>query len=305
MATRNDGYGTIHRHAMYDLLAQVTEITAGKSHHGANSKPDHRGQNLLLKEILNPSINHDYFTEDDFLKYSTIWIRRNYESNYNMSVVNVTSPAQHFHVLRRQIHRPFVKPLILLTSKWLHHHTFCKSNLHEMGPGTWFRRLITEKSRANNMATQQGGRKKFPLADHVNKIIFCSGKIYYELYHARTRKMKHASTALERTTASQISLVRLEQLAPFPMDRVAFAVNNHPTADVVWCQEEPKNQGAWSFVQPRFKTALAYFYRGRPYMNDVPAVLQYVGRPVSATTAGGSFSEHVKEQRDLIERALE
>ena len=87
------------------------------------------------------------------------------------------------------------------------------------------------------------------------------------------------------------------------MDRVASAVNNFPLAEVVWVQEEPKNQGAWSFVQPRFKTAMRAFYRG-PEGTMAPEIT-YVGRPVSATTAGGSFRDHVKEQRDLVRRALD
>lgn len=161
-----------------------------------------------------------------------------------MSVVNVTSPAQYFHVLRRQIHRPFVKPLVLLTSKWLHHHNHCRSLLNDMGPGTWFRRIITEKSRANNL--QKNSKLSFVLDEkNVDKIIFCSGKIYYELYHARTRKKKSGKTQRERESATRVTLVRLEQLAPFPMDRIASAVNNYPNATCVWVQEEPKNQGAW------------------------------------------------------------
>lgn len=308
-ATRSDGYGTISRNQMHDLLSQVNEIVKNTSNNGgvihggaSSSIPDKRGQTLLLKEILSSSKSKKVFNEDDFLKYSTTWIRRNYESNYNMSVVNVTSPAQHFHVLRRQIHRPFVKPLILLTSKWLHYHSFCKSNLNDIGPGTWFHRIITEKSLANNLATQKKRGIKFPLVDDANvkKVVFCSGKIYYELYHARNRKLK-SNDSNERKEAKEVSLVRLEQLAPFPMDLVASAVNDFPNAEIAWVQEEPKNQGAWTYVQPRFHTALRYFYRGS--RRTFPK-LEYFGRPVSATTAGGSFREHIDEQRDIIERAL-
>jgi 2-oxoglutarate dehydrogenase E1 component len=304
-ATRSDGYGVLHRNEMYDLLAHVNDIVREEMYDLTASKisrPDHRGQTLLMKEILNPGNSQTNFTEDDFLKYAITWIRRNYEQHYNMSVVNATSPAQLFHVLRRQIHRPFVKPLVLLTGKWLHHHAYCRSNISDMGPGTWFRRIITEKSRANNMQTNS--KSMFPLNEKaVKKIIFCSGKFYYELFHARTRKWKHAETERERRAATEITLVRLEQLAPFPMDRVASAVNNFPEADVVWAQEEPKNQGAWSYVQPRFATSMRCFYRGP--LDQTPPAMKYVGRDVSATTAGGSFREHVKEQRDVIERALE
>ena len=197
-----------------------------------------------------------------------------------------------------------------MTGKWLHHHHYCKSSLLDMGPGTWFRRTIAEKSRANNM--QDNKKSMFPLdekgTNEQGRIILCSGKIYYELYHARTRKFKHGKSAKERSDATKITIVRLEQLAPFPMDRVASAINNYPNAQVVWVQEEPKNQGAWTYIQPRFQTSMKYFYRGGAG-NDgddkTLPVIRYVGREVSATTAGGSFREHVKEQRDIIERALE
>jgi len=166
--------------------------------------------------------------------------------------------------------------------------------------GTWFRRIITEKSRANNMVTQAKKGKTFVLDTNVTKVILCSGKIYYELYHARNRKLKSKHSA-ERSNAKKITIVRLEQLAPFPMDRVASAVNNFPGAEVAWVQEEPKNQGAYSYIIPRFQTSMKYFYRGTE--GDLP-LLKYIGRPVSATTAGGSFRLHGNEQRDLIERAL-
>ena len=311
-ATRSDGYGLLRRNEMYDLLASVTEdiLFTNNNNNNKSSVPDRRGQTLLMKEILNPANNLNAFTENDFIKYSITWIRRNYEQHYNMSVVNATSPAQLFHVLRRQIHRPFVKPLVLMTGKWLHHHHYCKSSLLDMGPGTWFRRTIAEKSRANNM--QDNKKSMFPLdekgTNEQGRIILCSGKIYYELYHARTRKSKHGKSAKERSDATKITIVRLEQLAPFPMDRVASAINNYPNAQVVWVQEEPKNQGAWTYIQPRFQTSMKYFYRGGAG-NDgddkTLPVIRYVGREVSATTAGGSFREHVKEQRDIIERALE
>ena len=154
------------------------------------------------------------------------------------------------------------------------------------------------------MVTQDKKGKTFELDTNVTKVILCSGKIYYELYHARNRKLK-AKHSAERSNAKKITIVRLEQLAPFPMDRVASAVNNFPGAEVAWVQEEPKNQGAYSYIVPRFQTSMKYFYRGTEggTEGDLP-LLKYIGRPVSATTAGGSFRLHGNEQRDLIERAL-
>jgi 2-oxoglutarate dehydrogenase E1 component len=264
-----------------------------------------RSDLLLMNEIADPAAATagQRFSCDDYIKYATTWIRRHYEQNYNLSVCNTTTPAQYFHVLRRQVHRPFVKPLVLCTGKWLQHHAACTSRLEDMGPGTWFRRIISEKSRANNLQNQK--RTSFEIAprDEIERIIICSGKVFYELYHARSHQARAGETERARQNARKITLVRLEQLAPFPMDRVASAVNNFPLAEVMWVQEEPKNQGAWSFVQPRFKTAMSAYYRGPA--GAPPPEISYVGRPVSATTAGGSFRDHVKEQREVVRRALD
>ena len=313
-----NGSGYIDRSQLYELLMDHDSGTRSKlplasqlnrgtaaSFDGNEAHRTKRSQLLLMNEIADPTTATagQRFSCDDYIKYATTWIRRHYEQNYNMSVCNTTTPAQYFHVLRRQVHRPFVKPLVLCTGKWLQHHAACTSRLEDMGPGTWFRRIISEKSRAHNLQSQK--RTSFEIAprEEIARIIICSGKVFYELYHARSHQARAGESEQVRQNARKITLVRLEQLAPFPMDRVASAVNNFPLAEVVWVQEEPKNQGAWSFVQPRFKTAMRAFYRG-PEGTMAPEIT-YVGRPVSATTAGGSFRDHVKEQRDLVRRALD
>ena len=170
-----------------------------------------------------------------------------------------------------------------------------------MGPNTWFRRIITEKSRGHNLQREKRTSFEIVSPDEVKRVIICSGKIFYELYHARSFQARSGDTERARQNARKITIVRLEQLAPFPMDRLASAVNSFPLAEVVWVQEEPKNQGAWSFVQPRFKTAMRAYYRG-PAGKPAPEIAY--GNPASASTAGGSFRDHVKEQRDLVQRAL-
>ena len=313
--TNSDGF--VDRDELYGLLLEGArsrmERAPGPAAAAAGAEGD-RGHMLLMNEIANPMLRDggadggaarpQRFSCEDYIKYTTTWIRRNYETQYNMSVVNVTTPAQYFHVLRRQIHRPFVKPLVLASPKWLHHHAPARSRLSDMGPGTWFRRIISEKSRANNVQVNPRLRFQLAPAEDVRRLIICSGKVFYELYRARTAKAQGGKTEQERRDARLTSLVRLEQLAPFPMDRVASAVNGFPGAEVVGVQEEPKNQGAWSFVQPRFATAMRYFYRG-PGDGAEPPTIAFLGRPVSATTAGGSFRDHAREQQDLIRRALD
>ena len=309
--------GYIDRTQLYELLmdqdpvshmpSPSSELTMASlaSFDGNEAHHQKRSLLLLMNEITDPATATagQRFSCDDYIKYASTWIRRHYEENYNVSVCNTTTPAQYFHVLRRQVHRPFVKPLVLFTGKWLQHHAACTSRLEDMGPGTWFRRIISEKSRAHNL--QNIKRTSFEIAppDKIERIIICSGKIFYELYHARSYQASSGESERLRQNARKVTLVRLEQLAPFPMDRVASAVNSFPLAEVFWVQEEPKNQGAWSFVQPRFKTAMKAYYRG-PVGASAPEI-KYIGRPVSATTAGGSFRDHVKEQRDLVRRALD
>ncbi|XP_062508583.1 2-oxoglutarate dehydrogenase complex component E1-like [Corticium candelabrum] len=187
----------------------------------------------------------------------------------NWIVSNCTTPANYFHVLRRQLAFPFRKPLIIMTPKSLLRLPEARSSFDDMTPGTFFKRVIPDGS--------------IPCDDDVKKLLFCSGKVYYELLKAKKT----------RGHGSHIAIVRVEQLSPFPFDLVILEAKKYPNADIVWAQEEPKNMGAWTYVQPRLATALAGTRR-----------VTYAGRPPSAATATGNKKHHLEEQKRLIDLAL-
>ncbi len=191
----------------------------------------------------------------------------------NWQVIVPTTPANYFHALRRQMRRPFRKPLIVMTPKSLLRNKECVSTLGDFGPGSSFRRILVETD---------------PLTDaaKVRRVVLCSGKVYFDLV-AERRKRK----------IDDIAILRIEQLYPFPISRLAVRLSQYPNAEVVWCQEEPQNMGAWHFVDRRIDRALG--------MIDVKAKRPtYVGRPESASPATGSARTHLKEQTDLVDRAL-
>lgn len=194
----------------------------------------------------------------------------------NWQVVNCSTPANYFHVLRRQIHRDFRKPLIIATPKNLLREKRCTSTLEEMGKGTRFLRVIRE----TNPAIEGN-------PEGVRKLLFCTGKLYYELVEER-----------EKRNISDIAIVRIEQLAPFPWDKVAREAARYNKAEIVWVQEEPKNMGAWSFVQPRIATATRT-------LNNLEKRPVYAGRKPSAAVATGLGARaHNAEQLSLIQSAF-
>ncbi len=188
----------------------------------------------------------------------------------NWQVVVPTTPANYFHALRRQVRRSFRKPLVVMTPKSLLRHKECVSTLADFGPGTSFKRILAETD---------------PLTDDikVRRVILCSGKVYFDLV-AERRKRK----------IDDIAILRIEQLYPFPFSRLGVRLSQYPNAEVVWCQEEPENMGAWLFVDRRIERALSGL-NARPI---------YIGRPEAASPATGSARTHVKEQADLVDRAL-
>lgn len=204
----------------------------------------------------------------------------------NWQIVNVTTPANYFHVLRRQINRDFRKPLIVMSPKNLLRHKDCKSNLSEFDDvqghpgfdkqGTRFKRLIKDQNDHSD------------LEEGIKRLILCSGKIYYELDEERQR--------LQR---KDVAICRVEQLCPFPYDLVQRELKRYPNAEIVWCQEEPMNMGAYSYITPRLTTAMTALGRGK--YEDI----KYVGRAPSAASATGFSQVHVKEQREVIETALQ
>ncbi|XP_061396186.1 2-oxoglutarate dehydrogenase complex component E1-like isoform X3 [Musca vetustissima] len=188
----------------------------------------------------------------------------------NWIVANCTTPANLFHILRRQIAMPFRKPLILLTPKSLLRHPEAKSPFSEMTEGSEFQRIIPDKITAENPSA-------------VKRVVFCSGRVYYDL--TKDRKDK----GLEK----EIAIVRVEQISPFPFDLVKEQANLYKDAELVWAQEEHKNQGCWTYVQPRFLTALNH-------SKDIT----YAGRPCGASTATGSKAQHIRELNALLNDAI-
>ena len=189
----------------------------------------------------------------------------------NIQVVNCTTPAQYFHCLRRQVHRDFRKPLIVVSPKNLLRHKRCVSTLDDLAPGTNFRRVLGE--------TDEKIRQN---AENVKKLVFCTGQIYYELAAER-----------EERGLDDVAIVRLEQIAPFAFDRVAQQAARYPNAEVIWAQQEPKNMGAYAYVMPRIMTATRE-------LNQNEKRARFVGRPVSAAPATGMGKIHQREYEDIM-----
>ncbi len=185
----------------------------------------------------------------------------------NMQVVNPTTPAQYFHLLRRQLKQPFRKPLITMTPKSLLRHKRCVSTLDDLTTGH-YRTVIVDKADAKK----------------VDRIIFCSGKVYYDLLDRR-----------EKQGAESVVIIRLEQIYPFPWDEIRKALEQfNRKAEVIWCQEESQNRGAFGFVRGRLNDILA------PTSREV----RYVGRPESASPAAGSHKQHLEELEAFLAEAI-
>jgi 2-oxoglutarate dehydrogenase E1 component len=199
----------------------------------------------------------------------------------NMQVANCTTPMNYFHILRRQMHRKFRKPLILMTPKSLLRHKRCVSNLSEFGPGSSFHRVLWDD--AEQLPNQE---IKLVADKDIKRVVLCSGKVYYDLYEER-----------EKRGINDIYLMRVEQLYPFPAKSLMTELSRFPNAEFVWCQEEPKNMGAWFFMEPNIEWVLDHI--GSRYRRA-----SYVGRPASAATATGLMSKHNQELNQLLSEAL-
>ncbi len=195
----------------------------------------------------------------------------------NMQVANCTTPANYFHILRRQLRRDIRKPLILMTPKSLLRHKRVVSALAEMGQETWFHRLLWDD------AQYSGG---LVADDKIRRVVMCSGKVYYDLFEER-----------EKRGLKDVYLLRVEQLYPWPHKALIQELGRFKQAEMVWCQEEPQNMGAWTFVQPGIERALDYL--GAQHRRP-----RYTGRPASAATATGLMSKHQKELKAFLEDAL-
>ena len=158
----------------------------------------------------------------------------------NMQVANCTTPANYFHILRRQLKREFRKPLILMTPKSLLRHKRATSKLAEMGPETTFHRVLWDDAQL-----YPNGGIKLAEDGMIRRVVLCSGKVYYDLYEER-----------EKRGLDDIYLLRLEQLFPFPLKAAVHELSRFKQAEIIWCQEEPRNMGAWAFVQPYLEWVL-------------------------------------------------
>ena len=193
----------------------------------------------------------------------------------NWQVCNCTTPANYFHALRRQIHRDFRKPLIVMTPKSLLRHKLCVSSLKDMTDGSSFHRLLDDDDQS----------ALSPMKD-LRRVVLCTGKVYYDLLEARRAK-----------ALKDVMILRVEQIYPFPDSPLAEILGKCPKADIVWCQEEPKNQGAWFFVEPLIESVLTGLKHraGRAV---------YAGRSAAAAPATGSLKRHTEEQALLVSQAL-
>ena len=198
----------------------------------------------------------------------------------NWIVANCTTPANYFHILRRQMHRNFRKPLIIFTPKSLLRHKRCVSKLEEMGPGSSFHRVLWDDAQYGSSTT------KLKKDDKIKRVVMCSGKVYYDLLDAR-----------DEQGLDDVYLMRMEQLYPFPALSLTKELNRFPKAEMVWCQEEPKNQGPWSFIEPNIEWVLERIgaKHGRA---------RYAGRNAAASPATGLAAQHKHEQETLINEAL-
>jgi 2-oxoglutarate dehydrogenase E1 component len=199
----------------------------------------------------------------------------------NMQVANCTTPANYFHILRRQLKRDFRKPLILMTPKSLLRHKRVVSTLADLSIGTSFHRVLLDDAQ-----TMKGEAIKLAKDAKIRRVILCTGKVYYDLYEER-----------EKRGLDDVYLLRVEQLYPFPLKSLAQELSRFKNADVVWCQEEPKNAGSWSFVEPYLEWVLGHAG------NKVKRA-RYVGRPAAAATATGLMSKHLAQLRAFLDEAF-
>jgi 2-oxoglutarate dehydrogenase E1 component len=199
----------------------------------------------------------------------------------NMQVVYATTPANFFHVLRRQLHREIRKPLILMTPKSLLRHKRAVSKLDELGGGTTFHRILYDDA-----VMLPDEKIKLVADDKIRRVVLCSGKVYYDLYEER-----------EKRGIDDVYIMRVEQLYPVPLKTLVQELVRFKSAEVIWCQEEPRNMGAWHFIEPYLEWGLNQIHAP----NRRP---RYAGRAAAAATATGLMSKHLAQLKALLDEAL-
>ncbi len=201
-------------------------------------------------------------------------------ANDNWIVANCTTPANYFHILRRQLHRSFRKPLVLMTPKDLLRHKLAVSDASDFTTGSSFHRVLWDDAQQGHSATT------LQPDEGIRRVVLCSGRVYYDLLEERDAR-----------GIDDVYLLRVEQFYPFPAMSLVRELERFKGAEVVWCQEEPKNQGAWTFMEPNLEWALGRISaeRGRA---------AYVGRQAAASPATGLASQHKAQQAALVDEAL-
>lgn len=199
----------------------------------------------------------------------------------NMQVVYCTTPANFFHVLRRQLLRTVRKPLIAMTPKSMLRNKRVVSSLSAFGVGSSFHRILWDSAE-----THEGEKIKLAVDGEIRRVIICSGKVYYDLYEER-----------EKRDINDVYLLRVEQLYPFPLKAMIKELSRFKQADIVWCQEEPKNMGAWTFVESYMEWVLTQ-------VNGRSKRPRYVGRPAAASTATGLMSRHLAQLKAFLDESF-
>ena len=199
----------------------------------------------------------------------------------NLQVVNCTTPANYFHVLRRQMHRDFRKPLIVMTPKSLLRHKRCLSNLEDFTKKNTFHRILEDSAylKGSKLVSLKKDKK-------IKKVVMWSGKIYYDLIEQR-----------EKRKNDSVVFLRIEQLYPFPVKQVGKQLKRYKNAKFFWCQEEPKNMGAWN-------TARHYIDRTLDIIQVKGEKVKYVGRNAAASPATGNLNKHLAEQKEILEKVI-
>jgi 2-oxoglutarate dehydrogenase E1 component len=199
----------------------------------------------------------------------------------NLQVANCSTPANYFHILRRQLKREIRKPLILMTPKSLLRHKRAVSRLDEMTAGTSFHRVLWDDAQL-----LPGEKIKLAEDAKIRRVVLCAGKVYYDLYEER-----------EKRGIDDIYLLRVEQLYPFPTKALVTELSRFKQAEIVWCQEEPRNMGGWHFVEHYLEWVLNQI--GAKNLRP-----RYATRPASAATAVGQMSKHLAQLKQLLDEAL-
>jgi len=198
----------------------------------------------------------------------------------NWIVANCTTPANYFHILRRQMHRTFRKPLIMMTPKSLLRHKMAVSKADEFTTGSSFHRVLWDDAQHGNSDTKLKPDAK------IKRVVMCAGKVYYDLLEERDAR-----------GIDDVYLLRFEQFYPFPAQAAVKELSRFKNAEMVWCQEEPKNQGAWSFIEPNLEWVLER-------INAKNTRPEYAGRSAAASPATGLASAHKAQQSALVDAAL-